>query len=151
MKKHLILPLAVATLGLATSGLWATDSNTPPPPPPPGEGGFHKHKPPISKEEMETLKAVKDKVLAANADLKAEEETLQKEKDALKAKGRDKSTKEEHEALMDKWQAHEKKVREAAVKLDPSVESIYKKLDEAKKKWGGPGKDHGAPPPPPAN
>jgi hypothetical protein len=98
-------------------------------------------KPPVSildNDEMMQLQKVREQVLGANPDLKAEEEKLK----ALHASAQAQNpppTADQRNAAFAEWKAYQTKVRAEMLKVDPTLSPIFAKLDSARK--------HGAPAP----
>lgn len=94
----------------------------------------------LSQEERDKLKTVRDQVIDSHEELRAEGEKLKEEREAIRAKGRENITPQDWQGMMQKTIAYEQKVRAAAIQLDPSVEPVYKKIEEAFRNgaFGGP-------------
>ncbi len=88
-----------------------------------------KHASALTADEKAQLKKDTDQVLAADPDLKTEEDALKKEHDAL---GSDASA-DDKKALSAKMHAHREKVKAAVLKIDPSAAPIFDKLAAAHK------------------
>lgn len=69
----------------------------------------------------------RQEVLAQNPDLQTEQDNLKKERQDLKNNS-DASPEDKMQLLQD-FQAHEKKMQAAMIKLDPSLKPILDKLD----------------------
>jgi hypothetical protein len=122
-----LLPALAMALGVALPALADTATNAAAAKPPPSA---------LDNDEMVELKKAREQVLAANPDLKAEEEKL---KALHEAQGQNPPTDAQKNAAYDEWKAYQKKIRAAMLKVDPSLSAIFAKLDEARK--------HGSPPP----
>jgi hypothetical protein len=77
----------------------------------------------MSSEDQAKFKKARDKVLASDADLKSEEDSLIQQQNDLHKK----------------WEDHMKKMRAAMIKDDPSLKPVFEKMDkkraEMKKHW----------------
>jgi hypothetical protein len=88
----------------------------------------------LDNDEMTQLVKARAQVLAANPDLKAEEVKLKTMHDAM---GQNPSaTAEQKNAAFAEWKAYQKKMRAAMLKIDPTLEPIFTKLDESRKHGG---------------
>jgi hypothetical protein len=111
--KRLLLVLTISA-ALGSTAFAQSDSTTPPSGPPPGHHGM------LTKEQHDELKAAHDAALKADPTLATEDQQLKAENDAF-----------------------HKKLDEAMIKADPSVEPLLKKM-EAEHRHHGP--DDGPPP-----
>lgn len=91
----------------------------------------------LDNDDMTKLVKVRQEVLAANPDLKAEEEKLKAMHEAQSKNPP--PTAEQKDAAYAEWKAYQKKIRAAMLKIDPTLSSVFAKLDESRK--------HGSPPP----
>jgi hypothetical protein len=92
-------------------------------------------KPPVSildNDEMQQLKKAREKVLAANPDLKTEEEKLKALHDSAQSQNPP-PTAAQRNAMFAEWKTYQKKVRAAMLKVDPTLAPIFAKLDSARK------------------
>jgi hypothetical protein len=88
--------------------------------------------PPIlDNDEMTQLQKVREQVLAANPDLKAEEEKLKSMHDAQA--NMLSVTSAQKDAAFAEWKAYQKKMRVAMLKIDPTLSPLFAKLDDARK------------------
>ena len=74
----------------------------------------------------------REQVLANNPDLKAEQEGLTKKREALKAQG-DSASPEERQALFESYMSHQKKMKVAMLKVDPSLGPVFAQIDQQMK------------------
>jgi hypothetical protein len=81
----------------------------------------------LSPEDKAKLMKARQEVLAQNPDLQTEQDNLKKERQDLKNNS-DASPEDKMQLLQD-FQAHEKKMQAAMIKLDPSLKPILDKLD----------------------
>ncbi len=123
MKTPSLLQVAflVALLG---TGMTSTHAQTPSTPPAATAG--------LTLPEKLELKKDRDQVLAANPDLKAEGEAIDKQRAALKSQNVAKDS-ADWQALTEKSHAHQQKVKDAILKLDPDAAPILAKVDAAHK------------------
>ncbi len=84
----------------------------------------------LSAEDRQHLMRVRQQVLAADPDLKAEQESLMKEREYVKNKGAD-ATADDKQTLRNNFLAHSEKMEDAMVKADPTVQPI---IDQVKAK-----------------
>ena len=84
-----------------------------------------------AQDKMKFLKARKE-VLANNPDLKAEQESLTKERAAIKNEG-DNATQDERTVLFQNTMAHEKKMKAAMLQVDPSLGPVFDQIDQQMK------------------
>ncbi len=126
MKLLPLLTLLLAPLALPFTTVQAQDA-------PPGGGGavggmreFMSSLTP--QEKMQFMKARKQ-VLAANPDLKTEGENLLKEKQQLG----DNPSPEDRRGFFQDVSTHEGKMREAMLKVDPSLSPVFAKIDQSMK------------------
>jgi hypothetical protein len=88
--------------------------------------------PPIlDNDEMAQLQKVRAQVLAANPDLKTEEEKLKSMHDAQA--NMLSVTPEQKNAAFAEWKAYQKKMRAAMLQIDPTLSPLFAKLDAARK------------------
>ncbi len=80
---------------------------------------------------MTRLQKVRAQVLAANPDLKTEEEKLKAMHDAQASMLS--VTPEQKNAAFAEWKAYQKKMRAAMLKIDPTLSPLFAKLDTARK------------------
>ncbi len=78
-------------------------------------------------EKMEFIKA-RRQVFASNPDLKAEQDGLNKQREALKSQGSSASTKDK-KALLQGFMDHQKKMKTAMLQVDPSLGPIFDKIE----------------------
>jgi hypothetical protein len=109
--------LPVSALASATPTEPANSSKVPPPI--------------LDNDEMGQLQKVRAQVLAANPDLKAEEEKLKSMHDA-QAKMLALMPDQKNAAFAE-WKAYQKKMRAAMLKIDPTLSPLFAKLDAARK------------------
>ncbi len=84
----------------------------------------------LDNDEMTHLTSVREQVLAGNPDLKAEEEKLKALHDAAQTQ---KPSEEQRKADYIEWKAYQKKMRAAMLKVDPTLQPLFDKLDAARK------------------
>jgi hypothetical protein len=80
---------------------------------------------------MKLIQARKQ-VLANNPDLKTEQENLAQQRQALKSQGSG-ASQVDRKALFQSRMAHEKKMRDAMLQVDPSLSSVFDQIDQALK------------------
>ena len=92
-------------------------------------------KPPpiLDNDEMAKLTAVRNQVLAAHPDLKAEEAKLRALHDSMQKENPAPTADERNKAFAE-WQAYQKTIRAESLKIDPTIQSIFAKIDAARKK-----------------
>ncbi len=96
-------------------------------------------RPPMSvldNDETVHLQKVREQVLAANPDLKAEEEKLKTMHDS--AANQPPPTPEQKNAMFAEWKAYQKKMRAAILAIDPTLAPVFAKLDAARKNGTAP-------------
>jgi hypothetical protein len=81
----------------------------------------------LSEDDRSHLIRVHEQVLAANPDLKTEQDSLKTQWQDLKSKG-DSATPEDRSALRDSMTSHMKKMDAAMLKADPTVGPILEKI-----------------------
>lgn len=124
MKTPSIHCITLLTLALATAGLTpvrAADDGAAP-----AAGEHHKMMGNLSPAEQTQYKADKDKVLAANPELKTEEDALKTKMADMKT-----ATPEDKKSYMAERKAHAEKVNAEIVKIDPSAQAIIDKMKPA--------------------
>jgi Spy/CpxP family protein refolding chaperone len=137
MKTYLSFPraalLALALGTTVTSAALADDTTTTTPATPPAsdEGHHHHHDKVLTADEKAQLEKAHDAALAANPDLKTEEDSLKQEHESL---GSD-ATADQKKDLFTKWQAFHEKMKAAELQIDPTLAPIFAKLDAAHKDW----------------
>ena len=127
--------LAAALVLLSLPLLAQTGSDTPPPSPPPGSGGgdgggyaamMQEATSTLTAQEKTELQAARQKAMADNPNLQAEEMDLMQKVLAMQGGG---ATDDDRHALGDEMRAHGDKVRAAMIKEDPNVEPIIVKVE----------------------
>jgi len=127
--------LAAALVFLSLPLLAQTDSSTPPPAPPPGSGGgqganyaamIEQATSTLTPEEKTELQTARQKAMAANPDLQAEEMGLMQKVLAMQSGS---ANDDDRHALGDEMRAHGDKVRAAMIKEDPNVQPIIVKVE----------------------
>ena len=116
MKSLLRVGLPVVFLGLLSFGLNAqvAPSST-------------QHPPPLlDHDEMTQLNAAREKVFAANPDLKAESEKLKAMHESNPS-----PTADQRDAAFIEWTAFRKKMHAALLQVDPTLKPILAKIDAA--------------------
>jgi hypothetical protein len=101
-------------------------------------GGPSLPPPILDNDEMAQLVKARQQVLAANPDLKAEEEKLKALHDASQTQVPP-PTPDQRNVAFAEWKTYQKTMRTAMLKIDPTLAPIFAKLDSARK--------HGAPTP----
>ncbi len=84
-------------------------------------------------DEMAKLTAVRNQVEAAHPELKTEAEKLKALHDSMQ-KQNPPPTADQRNAAFAEWQTYQKSMRAEALKIDPTMKSIFDKLDAARKK-----------------
>jgi hypothetical protein len=118
--------VTLVALALGTTGVTAALAQTPTPVSPATTQAATT--PGLTADEKAQLKKDRDQVLAANPDLKTEEDNLTKQHDALKSQGESASA-DDKKALHAQMHAHMDKIRAAVLKIDPTAAPLYAKLD----------------------
>ncbi len=111
--------LGILTLGGARLGAQVA-TNAP--------GSSQMPPPLLDQDEMTELKSAREKVFAANLDLKTENDKLKAMHDASAT-----PSAEQRDAAFAEWKAYQKKVRAEMLKVDPKLGPIFAKLDAARK------------------
>ena len=129
MKPFLVVALVLLSLPL----LAQTDSSTPPPATPPGSGGgagyaaiIQEATSTLTPQEKTELQVARQKAMANNPDLQAEEMDLMQKVIAMQGGS---ATDDDRHALGDEMRAHGDKVRAAMIKEDPNVQPIIVKVE----------------------
>lgn len=86
----------------------------------------------LSSDERAELMQARKTVLANNPDLKAEQEDLRKQAQALKS-GDGSTNPDDKKALMQNFLAHEKKMKAAMLQVDPNLTPVFDKIEAAMK------------------
>lgn len=86
----------------------------------------------LSSDERSELMRARKTILANNPDLKAEQEDLRKQAQALKS-GDGSANPDDKKALMQNFLAHEKKMKAAMLQVDPNLAPVFDKIDAAMK------------------
>ncbi len=97
-----------------------------------GNGQQHRLLSSLSQQDKIKLLKARKQVLANNPDLKAEQEDLVKQRQALKGQGTN-ASKDDRKALRQKSIAHEKKMQNAMLQVDPSLAPVFEQIDQAMK------------------
>lgn len=118
--------LFLAVASIMIQPLSAQDA--PPAPAAPSGGGEHHSFKFLSPAENDQLKTAREAVFAANPDLKTEGEDLHKQMKALR--DNPSATPEDKKALHEKMKDHEEAVRDAMLKVDPTLQPIFDKIAE---------------------
>jgi hypothetical protein len=84
-----------------------------------------------AQDKMKFIKA-RQQVLANNPDLKAEQEDLTRQRQALKSQGSN-ASQNDRKTFFQNMMAHEKKMREALLQVDPSLSSVFDQIDQQMK------------------
>lgn len=84
--------------------------------------------PMLDHDEMVQLNKAREAVFSANPDLKAENEKLKTMHDSTAT-----PTSEQRNAAFAEWKAYQKKMRAEMLKVDPTLEPIFAKIDAARK------------------
>ena len=87
----------------------------------------------LDNDEMTHLAKIRAEVLAAHPDLKAEEEKLKAMHDSAQGKA---PSEDQRKADYIEWKAYQKKMRGEMLKIDPTLQPLFDKLDEARKHGG---------------
>ncbi len=122
MKITSFLKLSLITGGLVlatNSCLKAQDSSS-------GGGGHHDSG--LTSEERSEIKADRDKVLAADPDLKKEDDDLKSQRSSMSSASDD-----DKAAFKAKWHTHMDKVNDAIEKIDPNAAPLIAKMQAARK------------------
>jgi len=129
MKNKIFDRLTVLALFIALSGFASAQTQTNAAPAP-------KLPPPIlDNDEMAKLTAVRNQVLAAHPELKAEEQKLKALHDSMQTQN-PAPTAEQRNAAFAEWKTYQKTIRTEALKIDPTLKPIFEKIDAARKKNG---------------
>ena len=129
MKSHVSLSLValVLTLGFCLTGNTFAQATA-------GQTGAGQHGGMLSSlspgDKAKLLKA-RQEVLAANPDLKAEQEDLMKQREAMK--NDPDATPEERTAFFQSFVAHDQKMKAAMLKVDPTLAPVFAQLDQEMK------------------
>jgi septation ring formation regulator EzrA len=83
-------------------------------------------------DKMKFMKA-RRQVFASNPDLKAEQDSLNKQREALKDKGSSASM-EDKKALLQNFMEHQKKMKTAMLQVDSSLGPVFDKIEAEMKK-----------------
>ena len=127
MKNKMFPCLMLVSLFIGLTGLMSVQAQT-------NAAATPKLPPPIlDNDEMARLTAVRNQVLAAHPDLKAEEEKLKALHDSMQ-KENPAPTPDERNKAFAEWQTYQKSMRGEALKIDPTLKPIFAKLDAARKK-----------------
>jgi len=127
MKNKIFDRLTVLALFITLSGFASAQTQTNAAPAP-------KLPPPIlDNDEMAKLTAVRNQVLAAHPELKAEEKKLKNLHEVLQTQ-RPVPTADERNAAFEEWKAYQKTIREDALAIDPTLKPIFEKIDASRKK-----------------
>jgi Spy/CpxP family protein refolding chaperone len=134
LQRVALLGVALATAGVSAA-FAQTTTTTPAAPAPTCSAGMHHHHGSIlTEDEKAQLKKDHDAVLASDPSLKTEEDNLKQQHETLKSEGTS-ATDSDRAALFTQFRDFHQKMRDAMVKLDPSVEPILNKLEAARKSW----------------
>lgn len=127
-----LMALALGTASATATFAQTTPTTTTPPATSDGTTGFKHHHGVLTADEKAQLKKAHDAALAADPTLKAQADSLKSQFQTLK--GQDKSTsKDQWKALRGQWHDYIDKLRTAELKIDPTLSSVFTKLDAAHK------------------
>ena len=82
----------------------------------------------LSADDRAHYMKVREQVLASNPELKSEQESFQKEREAMKAKGADASA-DDRKTMRENFLAHNEKMNAAMKAADPTVGPIIDQID----------------------
>jgi len=126
--------VALLALALGTASTTATFAQTAPTPsttaPVCTAGGKHHHDSVLTADEKAQLKKARDAALAADPELKTEQDNLKQQFENLKSEGAN-ATSDEKKALHVQARDFHSKLQAAELKIDPTLAPIFAKLKAA--------------------
>jgi hypothetical protein len=133
LKRSVLVAVALGALGATTVFAQSAPDTTSTGTQTPSGKGWHKHhhESVLTDTERAELKKDKDTVLASNAALKTQEDTLHTQFKTLKSQNPP-ATKAQFEALKQQHEALKTQMRTAIVGVDPGAAALFQKLDAAK-------------------
>jgi hypothetical protein len=116
--------LIAASAGMTSAQTPAPATTAPAAPPAGKPGGMLSS---LSEEDKAKLIKARTEVLQSNPDLKAEQDDLMKQREAMRANPD--AAPEDKMALYQSMMAHEQKMKAAMLKVDPTLQPVLDKLD----------------------
>ncbi len=123
MKSTPLSQVLFYALILGTAGVTATLAQTPPAAPPAAPGGQGASSV-LTPDEKAQYDKAKEAALAADPALKAEDDSLTQQRATMKSQG-DSVSADDRQALMAKMRDHRQKLRDAMLKIDPTLAPIF--------------------------